>query len=47
MIPALRDFSFFHSSAFVYESILIKNSINANIDKTQVFHEIKYDLKGQ
>ena len=45
--PGLRDFSFFLSSAFVYEPILLKISMNANIVKTQIFHKIKYDLKGQ
>ena len=45
MTPGLRDFSFFLSSIFVYEPILIKISMNANIMKTQIFHKIKYDLK--
>ena len=38
IIPGLRDFSFFLSSRFIYESILIR--------KIQIFHKIKYDLKG-
>ena len=46
MIPGLRDFSFFPCSTFIYESILIKFSINVNIKKTQIFYEIKFDLKG-
>ena len=31
---------------FIYESILIKIYINANIMNTQIFHFNKYDLKG-
>ena len=31
---------------FVYEPILLKISMNANIVTTQIFHKIKYDLKG-
>ena len=46
MIPGLRDFSFFLYSIFVYEPILIKISMNANIMKMQNFLNIKYDLKG-
>ena len=42
----LRDFSFFLHSIFIYEPILIKISMNANIMKTQIFYKIKYDLKG-
>ena len=45
--PGLRDFSFFLSSTFVYEPILLNISMNANIVKTQIFNKIKYDLKGQ
>ena len=41
-----RDFSFFLSSTFVYEPILIKISMKANIVKTHIFHKMKYDLKG-
>jgi hypothetical protein len=40
-----RDFSFFLSSTFVYQPILIKISMNTNNIKTQIFHRIKYDLK--
>ena len=36
----LRDFSFFLSGTFVYELILIKVSMNANIVKTQIFHKL-------
>jgi hypothetical protein len=46
MILWLWDFSFFLSSTFVYEPILLKISMNANIVKTEIFHRIKYDLKG-
>ena len=45
-IPWFRDFSFFLSSTFVYELILLKISMNANIVKTHPFYKIKYDLKG-
>ena len=45
MITGLRDISFFLSSTFVYEPILFKISMNANIVKTQFFHDIKHDLK--
>ena len=34
----LRDFSFYLSSIFIYDSILIKNYMNANIMNTQIFH---------
>ena len=37
----LRDFSSFLSSTFIYELILTKKSMNANIKKTQIFHKIK------
>ena len=33
------------SSTFVYGPILMKIGMNANIMKTQFFHEIIYDLK--
>ena len=42
----LRDFSFFLFSSFIYEPILIKISMNANIKETNIFHKIKYDIKG-
>ena len=48
-IPWFRDycnFSFFLSNTFVYEPILLKLSINVNIVKMQIFHKIKYDLRG-
>ena len=35
--PWLRNFSFFLYSIFVYEPILIKNYMNANVIKTQFF----------
>ena len=41
-----RILAFFLSSTFIYEPILFKISMNANIVKTQFFHKIKYDLKG-
>ena len=31
---------------FVYEPFLLKLSLNANIVKMQIFHKIKYDLRG-
>ena len=40
----LQNFSFFLS--WIYEPILIKISMNANIKKTHIFYEMKYDLKG-
>ena len=46
MTPGLRNFSFFLSNTFVYEPILLKLSMNANIVKMLIFHEIKYDLRG-
>ena len=42
----LRNFSFFLSSTFIYEPILIKIHMNVNIMIMQIFHFIKYDLKG-
>ena len=45
MISGLRDFSFFLSNTFVCELILMK-MMNFNIEKTQFFHKMKYDLKG-
>ena len=30
----------------MYELLLIKLSMNANIKKTQIFHKMMYDLKG-
>ena len=46
VIPGLRDFSFFLSNTFVYEPILFRLSMNANIVKMQIFYWIKYDLRG-
>ena len=40
--PGLRDFSFILCNIFVYEPILIKFSLIANIMKMQIFHEIHY-----
>ena len=34
------------SSTFIYEPILIKNYMNANIMNTQIFNLIQYDPKG-
>ena len=34
-------------NTFLYESILIKIYMNANIMNTQIFHFTKYDLNGQ
>ena len=31
---------------FIYELILMKIYVNANILNTQIFHKNKYDLKG-
>ena len=42
----LRNFSFFLSSTFIYQPILIKISMIANIKKMQIFQEMKYDPKG-
>ena len=39
---AIPEISFFLSSTFVYEPILSKVSMNANIVKTQIFHKIKW-----
>ena len=44
--PWFRDFSFFLSSTFVSELILLKIYMNANIVKIQLFYKTKYDLKG-
>ena len=41
----LRDFSFFLSSTFIYEPILIKLYINANLMKTHVFYKMRCDHK--
>ena len=41
----LRDFSFFLSGTFVYEPILFKISMNANIVKTQFFIKSSTTLK--
>ena len=46
VIPWLRDFSFFLFNTFVYEPILLKLSMNANIPMMQIFYKIKYDLRG-
>ena len=34
------------SNTFIYESMLIKNYVNANITNTEIIHVIKYDLNG-
>ena len=41
-----QDFSFYLSSTFIYELILIKIYMNANIMNTQIFHVNKFDLNG-
>ena len=41
----MLDFSFFLVSIFVYELILIKISMNVNIMKRTMFHEIKWLVK--
>ena len=46
VIHWLRDFIFFLSNTFVYEPILLKLSMNANIVEMQIFHKTKYDLRG-
>ena len=42
--PGLLNFSLFLSSTFVYKPIVIKNSMNANIEKTQIIHKMKYSI---
>ena len=45
----LREFgilAFSSSGTFVYELILTKISMNANIDKTQSFYDMKYYFRG-
>ena len=42
---SLREFNSF-SNTFLYESILIKFYMNANIMNTQIFYLTEYDLKG-
>ena len=42
----LRNFSFFLSSTFIYEPILIKICMNANIMKTHTFYKMKYDFQS-
>ena len=44
--PSLRKFKKSLPGTFIYESILIKIYVNANIMNTQIFHLIKYDLSG-
>ena len=44
-IPWLRDFGFFLSNTFVYEPILLKLSMNANIVEMQIFYKFKYELR--
>ena len=41
-----RSHFFLLPNTFIYESILIKNYMNANIMNTQIFNLNKYDLKG-
>ena len=40
----LRDFSFYLSSTFIYEPILIQIYMNSNIMNTQISYLNKYDL---
>ena len=43
-----RILAFFLSSTFIYEAILKKKkSLNDTIEKTHIFHKMKYDIKGQ
>ena len=42
----LWDFSFYLSSTFIHEPILIKIYMNANIINAQTFNFNEYDLKG-
>jgi hypothetical protein len=48
--PSLRlslwEFKKSLHNTFIYESILIKIYVNANIINTQIFNLIKYDLNG-
>ena len=48
MTPGFRDSGIlaFFSNTFVYEPILLKLFMNANIVKMKIFHKIKYDLRG-
>ena len=46
VFPKFRDLKKILTSTFIYEPILIQIYMNANIMKTQIFHFIKYDLKG-
>ena len=38
---------FFPAYSYVYEPILVKIYMNANIMKAKMFHDINYDLRGQ
>jgi hypothetical protein len=42
--PEFRDYGIL--AFFVYDPILLKLSMNANIVKMQIFYKIKYDLRG-
>ena len=44
--PILSHFFLFPNTS-IYESILIKIYMNANIMKTQIFHLNKYELKAK
>ena len=44
---SLREFKKILPYTFIYVSILRKIYMNANIMNTQIFHFIKYDLKGR
>ena len=45
VIQGLQNFSKIYFTTFIYQQILIKPYMNANIEKTQILHLIKYDLK--
>ena len=42
----IKPLEIFLDIYFFYIIFLLKLHVNANIMKTQVFHEIKHDLKG-
>ena len=46
VFPILRKFKKSFPSTFIYELILMKTDMNANIMNTQILHLIKYDLRG-
>ena len=44
VFTSVREFKESLSNTLIYESILIKHYVNANIMNTQIFHLIKYNL---